>query len=121
MKINPKFLPAILGAALLTSLSAKATDLVWIGGTGDWNVAGKWSPAQIPTAADNAFITNTGTYTVTVPAGSSGTAGSITIGGPSGAQTLAIDRATLTLGSASVIKANGEVDFLVAQSLLTGA
>ena len=54
---------------MLFTAGAKATDLVWIGGTGNWNAAGNWSPAQVPTAADNAFITNTGTYTVTVPAG----------------------------------------------------
>jgi MBG domain (YGX type) len=56
-----------------------------------------------------------------LPQGSTGTAGSVTVGGVSGTQTLAIDRATLTISSASVINANGHLDFLVAQSVLTGA
>src|ERR1022692_3493610 len=102
-------------AILFATVGANAADLVWIGGTGNWN------PAQLPTAADNAIITNIGTYTVTLPQGSTGTAGSVTVGGGSGTQTLAIDRATLTISSASVINANGHLDFLVAQSVLTGA
>jgi hypothetical protein len=112
---------ATIGAVLIAAASANATDLVWIGGTGNWNAAGNWSPAQVPTAADNAFITNNGTYTVTVPAGTTATAGTITVGGASGTQALAIDRATLTVSGASVINANGHLDFLVAQSILTGA
>jgi hypothetical protein len=111
----------LLGTVLLTVTCAKAADLVWIGGTGNWNVAGNWSPAQMPTAADNAWITNSGTYTVTVPAGTTATNGSLTVGGVSGTQTLAIDRATLTVGGASVINANGHLDFLVAQSTVNGA
>ena len=112
----------VLATTVLFAASiASATDLVWTGGTGNWNAAGNWSPAQLPTAADNAIITNTGTYTVTLPPGSTGTAGTITVGGASGTQTLAIDRATLTIGGASVINTNGHLDFLVAQSTLTGA
>jgi hypothetical protein len=108
-------------AVLITVVSADAADLVWIGGTGNWNAAGNWSPAQLPTAADNAFITNSGTYTVTLPQGSTGTAGTLTVGGASGTQTLAIDRATLTLNGASVINASGHLDLLVSQSILTGS
>jgi hypothetical protein len=106
---------------LFVASTASATDLVWVGGSGNWNAAGNWSPAQLPTAADTAIITNTGTYTVTLPPGSTGTAGTITVGGTSGTQTLAIDRATLTIGGVSVINANGHLDFLVSQSILTGA
>jgi len=120
MKRASKFSRACLIAILLTTVSARAADLVWTGATGNWNIAGNWSPAQIPTAADNAFITNSGTYTVTVPAGTTGTAGTITVGGASGAQTLAIDRATLTIAGASVINSIGELDFLVAQSVMNG-
>jgi hypothetical protein len=111
----------LLGVVLLTLTGANAADLVWIGGTGNWNAAGNWSPAQVPTAADNAWITNSGTYTVTVPAGTTATNGSLTVGGASGTQTLAIDRATLTVGGPSVVSANGHLDFLVSQSVLTGA
>jgi len=105
---------------LIAGGSLNAADLVWIGGTGNWNAAGNWSPAQVPTGADNALITNSGTYTVTVPAGTTAAAGAIAVGGASGLQTLAIDRATVTVGGASVINANGHLDFLVSQSILTG-
>ena len=112
---------AILGAALLTAIHSHAADLVWIGGTGDWNAAGNWSPAQVPTAADNAWLTNSGTYTVTVPAGSPAAAASLTVGGASGTQTLAIDRTTLTLNGASLINPNGVLTFLVSQSVVNGS
>ncbi len=98
-----------------------ATDLVWIGGSANWNAAASWSPAQVPGAADNAFITNAGTYTVTVPANTPVTVGSVSVGGAGGIQTLAIDKTTLTLNGASVINANGRLDFLVSGSTLTGA
>jgi hypothetical protein len=112
---------ALAVALLIAAVGARAADLVWIGGTGAWNIAGNWSPAQVPTSADNAIITNSGPYTVTVPAGTTATAGTITVGGASGPQILAIDRATVTAGGASVINANGHLDFLVAQSVLNGA
>ena len=124
VKLSDKFLrtrTALVSAAMLFTFGANAADLVWIGGTGNWSAAGNWSPAQLPTAADNVFFTNSGTYTVTLPAGTTGTAGSVSVGGASGTQTLAIDRATLTISGTSVINANGHLDFLVAQSVLTGA
>src|SRR5690349_10135914 len=121
MRFNTNLWPALVGVALLTTAVVNGADLVWIGGTGDWNAAGNWSPAQVPTAADNAWITNNGAYTVTVPAGSSANAASLTVGGAAGAQELAIDRATLTINGASLINPNGQLTFLVAQSVLTGA
>ena len=80
VKLPDKFLrtrTALVSAAMLFAFGANAADLVWIGGTGNWSAAGNWSPAQVPTAADNAFITNSGTYTVTLPAGTTGTASSV--------------------------------------------
>src|SRR5690348_16780309 len=117
MKLNSKYLIAVAGI-ILASFTAHATDLVWIGATGNWNLADNWSPAQIPTAADNAWITNSGTYVVTVPAGSSATANSIVIGGSSGSQTLSIDRATATISAASSVGSNGVISLLVAQTVI---
>src|SRR5258708_38579831 len=94
-KFRKPFLPfstAILTASLCVS-SVQAADLIWTGGTGAWNAAANWTPAQVPGPSDNAFITNSGTYIVTVPAGSTATVGGLTVGGASGAQTLSIDRA----------------------------
>jgi hypothetical protein len=112
---------ALASAALVIGLSANAADLVWIGGTGNWNTAGNWDHGQVPTAADNAWITNNGPYTVTVPAGTSATCSSLTVGATSGTQILAVDRSTLTLGAASLINPNGQLDLLVSQSVLNGA
>src|SRR5580658_10888259 len=43
------------------------TAYTWIGGTGDWNVAGDWDPAGPPTATDSATISEAGpAYTVTI-------------------------------------------------------
>ena len=117
--------PTLVCVVMLFAFAGNATDLFWTGTTGNWNVAGNWTNAlggtQVPGAADNAFITNNGTYSVTVPAGTTATAGTLTVGGASGTQTLAIDRATVTLNGASVVNANGNISFLVSQSVLTGA
>ncbi len=119
MKLIVKSIAVAVATAFIC-FAARATDLVWIGATGNWNVAGNWSPAQIPTAADNAWITNSGTYVVTVPAGSSATANSIVVGGASGSQTLAVDRATATVSTAISVNSNGILSLLVAQTVITG-
>ena len=121
MRTNSALHFALVTTVLLLNTHAKALDLVWIGGTGDWNVAGNWSPAQVPTAADNAWITNSGSYTVTVPAGSTAVNNSLTLGGASGTQVLAVDRATLALNAGSFINGNGQLTLLVAQSVVNGA
>jgi len=121
MKLSLKNWKDIISAIALATGTANATDLVWTGGTGNWNAAANWSPAQVPTASDNAWITNNGTYTVTVPVGTTATTGSLVVGGASGTQTVAIDRATLTLTGASVVSPNGQLTFLVSQSVLNGA
>jgi hypothetical protein len=120
MKFSVKSIPLAVTIAFI-SFAARATDLVWTGATGNWNLAGNWNPAQIPTTADNAWITNSGTYLVTVPAGSSAAANSIVVGGANGNQTLAVDRATVTISAASSINSNGVLTLLVAQSVVTGA
>ncbi|HXU77772.1 MAG TPA: hypothetical protein VN794_14455, partial [Methylomirabilota bacterium] len=112
---------ALAFAVLLTAAGASGADLVWIGGSGDWNAGGNWSTGLVPTAADNTFITNAGSYTVTVPEGTTATAGTLTVGGTSGTQTLAIDRATFTLNGNGLVNTNGHLDLLVSQSVLTGA
>ena len=121
MKTRSILLHIILPAVLVLAGNARAADLIWIGGTGNWNAAANWSPSQIPGAGDNAFITNNGSYTVTVPAGSTATAGTLAVGGANGTQTLSIDRATLTLSGASVVNRNGQLALTVSQSVVTGA
>jgi large repetitive protein len=122
MRLSKAFLTwrALIGAAVLSTSVVKAAELVWIGGTGAWNIAGNWSPAQVPTATDNVFITNNGTYTVTVDVVNP-TNASLTLGGASGTQTLSIARATLTLNAASVVNPHGELDLTIANSTINGA
>ncbi len=47
---------------LLTSVgTTRAETKTWNAGTADWNTAGNWSPAGVPTNADDAVINNGGT------------------------------------------------------------
>ena len=61
---------------------------LWTGGTGSWSTPGNWSKGTVPVAGETVQITNAGTYQVTldvVPEFAS-----LTVGGVSGLQTLAI-------------------------------
>ena len=111
-----------LSAFLATSalVPANAANLVWIGGTGQWNAAANWFPAQVPSAADNAFITNSGTYTVSIANSVDPTVASLTLGGGTGAQTLSLGRSVLTLNGASVVNSNGQLVLTVGNSTVTG-
>lgn len=111
-----------LSAIVATSalVPANAANLVWIGGTGQWNAAANWSPAQVPSAADNAFITNSGTYTVSIANSVDPTVASLTLGGSPGAQTLSLGRSVLTLNGASVVNPNGQLVLTVGNSTVTG-
>ena len=75
----------------------------------------------MPGAGDNAFITNSGTYTVTVPDSVNPTVNSLAVGGASGAQTLSLGRSILTLTAASVVNPNGQLVLTMGNSTLTGA
>ncbi len=126
IRLNP-FLAASRGtrfasllATTLLAMSATAADLVWIGGTGNWDAAANWSPAQLPTAADNVFITNTGIYTVSIPNAVDPTVASLTLGGASGVQTLSLGRSILTLNGGSIVNGNGQLTLTVGNSTVTG-
>ncbi|MFN3407607.1 MAG: beta strand repeat-containing protein [Limisphaerales bacterium] len=94
--------PRITGLAVLSLLvfhaQVFASTLVWTNTAGgNWNVAANWSPNAVPAAADTAFITNAGTYTVTVNAAA--TIASLTVGDPTvgGSPTLAITAGAFTV------------------------
>ncbi len=94
---------ALLG---LAAFKSDAASISWTNTSGgDWNVATNWSPNEVPGAADNAVITNAGTYTVAVNANAE--AGSLQIGANSGMQTLSLASSTLTLDHASAVNTNG--------------
>ncbi|MBI1839344.1 MAG: hypothetical protein HYR88_00635 [Verrucomicrobia bacterium] len=81
----------------LGSLPAFATDLVWTNKSGgSWSVAANWSPNLSPSAGDAVWITNNGTYTVSLDVAA--TLGGLALGGTTGTQTLShVSGATLTL------------------------
>src|SRR5438067_297023 len=81
-------------------------DIVWTnisGGT--WGAAVNWSPNQAPTNNDTAWITNNGTYSVTVSA--TAAANNLVLGGTSGTQTLNHTAGTLSLANGGSSSANG--------------
>ncbi|HEY4812126.1 MAG TPA: hypothetical protein VIH71_13815, partial [Solirubrobacteraceae bacterium] len=68
---------------------------------GSWSTSANWSKKAPPTSEEEACITANGTYTVTLSAASASVA-SLTIGGSSGTQTLAVESncsGTASLGS----------------------
>src|SRR5437773_2929433 len=100
MKQLLRVLPFLFCAA------APAADIIWTNAAGgNWNTALNWSPNQIPANTDTAWITNNGTYTVTVSA--SAAASSLVLGGASGAQTLSNSAGTLVLANGGTSSANG--------------
>ncbi len=86
--------------------SALANSITWTNTSGgNWNAAANWSPNQVPASTDDAYVTNNGSYTVTLNA--SATVGSLTVGGASGTQSLVANANTLTLNRASTVGSNG--------------
>jgi hypothetical protein len=101
-KLTPFIIALAFSAATLT---VHATDIVWTNTAGgNWSTASNWSPNQVPGAADNAYITNNGTYTVTL--NTSVTVTSLQLGGNTGTQTFNHSGGTLTLNGPSVGTAN---------------
>jgi uncharacterized repeat protein (TIGR01451 family) len=85
------------GTSELYASTRIAGDIHWIAGSGNWETAANWNPATVPTSTDNAYIDNTGTYTVSI--NSIASAGTIQVGTGGGTQTLAIGPGnSLTLG-----------------------
>ena len=57
----------VLLAGMHLSGSVQAADIVWTNTAGgSWNAATNWNPNQVPGASDTAWITNNGTYAVTL-------------------------------------------------------
>jgi hypothetical protein len=91
---------------LISSRTSHATAITWTNVSGgNWSTATNWSPNQVPISTDDAFITNVGTYTVTLDA--SPTVNSLTLGGDGGQKTLSTAGYILTLNHASVVTNNG--------------
>ncbi|HKF42754.1 MAG TPA: hypothetical protein VKG01_06630, partial [Thermoanaerobaculia bacterium] len=99
---------ALALAGILGPVTAAAGPIAWKNAvSGNWNTAGNWDPAQVPTSADDVSITLDGTYTVTIDAAAS--VNSLTLGGSTGTQTLSLPNNSLTLAAASSIGTHGSV------------
>ena len=82
--------------SLIGTQCARAADIVWTNASSsNWSTAANWSPNQVPGSSDTAWITNNGTYTVTLNSGV--TLAGLQLGGDSGTQTLNHTANTLTL------------------------
>jgi hypothetical protein len=85
---------SLLALATLAPTSAHASECgnSWTNTAGgSWFTAGNWSKGTVPTAEEDVCITAEGTYTVTMTQTSATvTVASLTIGGTSGTQTLAV-------------------------------
>lgn len=83
----------------------RAATLVWTNTAGGaWNVAAYWSPNAVPAAADDAFITNVGTYTVTVNAAA--VCGNLTVGSNDGVGTQ-----TVVISGGQTLTVNDNADW----------
>jgi hypothetical protein len=107
---------AALALALWAPSAAHAsgcTDTFTNTAGGSWSTAANWSKKAPPTSEEEACITENGTYTVTLSATSASVA-SLTVGGGSGTQTLAVESScagSASLGSTAglAIGAQGDV------------
>src|SRR5688572_27282412 len=92
---------------ILSGSTLAAATVIWTNSAGgNWNVAANWSPNQVPTLTNDVFITNNGTYTVIQNV--AGNARSLTLGGDTGTQTLAMAAPQLRLSVTNVLTVNAQ-------------
>jgi hypothetical protein len=65
---TPSVIRAILvSTALLLSLRIHAATILWTNTAGGlWNIPANWSPNTVPGSGDTVYITNAGSYAVSV-------------------------------------------------------
>src|SRR5580765_3523815 len=98
--------PSFVLFLLSLTFTGSAADIVWTntaGGT--WGNPANWNPNLVPGPPDNAQITNSGSYVVTLDV--DGTVGRLILGGASGTQTVSHAGVMLTLRNPSKIGSNG--------------
>ena len=110
--------PILCLAVFLVCTTAHAADIVWTNvAGGNWSVAANWSPNQVPGTNDTAWITNNGTYAVTLDANV--TLNGLALGGDSGTQTFSHANYTLTLNGPGSSSPQGIYAF--ASGILAGS
>jgi len=99
-----------MALALMAGGVGHAASIVWTNTlSGNWSDATSWNPNQIPGAADDAIITNAGSYLVTLDVPAS--VNSLTLGGGSGQQSLAAVN-DLALSGSSTVQENGDLQLV---------
>jgi hypothetical protein len=103
----PNLLPVLIASLVcLATRPAPAATVSWINPDGgNWSTAANWSGGAVPATTDEVLITLTGTYSVNLDGHVSIAA--LTLGGPTGEQTLTLSGTTLTLANASSVEAGG--------------
>jgi hypothetical protein len=91
------------------AFSCQAGSFVWTNSSGGtWSDSNSWSPNSVPSTGDDAFITNNGTYDVSLD--TSVTVDSLTIGGTNGTQTFHTGASTLNVNEFCTVNTNGAFD-----------
>src|SRR5678815_5135868 len=83
-------------------------EIIWTNTSGgNWNASSNWLTHVVPSSGDNAYLTNAGTYTVTL--NTSASVQSLVIGGSSGIQRLTNSALAnlLTIGGPSSVELSG--------------
>src|SRR5579859_1482610 len=90
------------------SLVLRADEINWTNSMGgDWNNASNWDLGRVPSTGDQVWITNSGTYTVTLT--TNATVVSLTLGAAGGTQTLDLLGATIYSTGPMTIRTSGYV------------
>src|SRR5437870_1212459 len=95
----------LVGLTATGLLTSQAASVSWTNPSGGaWSAATNWSPNTVPGPADTAYITNIGTYTVTLDVAS--TLAGLVVGGAGGTQTISHSVQTLTLNGPGLLETN---------------
>jgi hypothetical protein len=91
--------------------SVRAATILWTNSAGGvWSAPQNWSPNQVPSGGDSAYLTNAGTYTVMLDV--SPTIAGLLLGGENGEQHLVLSNRTLNVTNAGLVQKQGVFDFL---------
>jgi hypothetical protein len=110
-KTDLHFRRFVLAVAMLIMgvIYSHASTIIWTNTAGgSWSSAINWSPNSVPSVGDDAFITNSGTYDVSLDIGP--TVNSLTLGGTNGTQSLHTGTSVLTVNGTFVVDTNGAFD-----------
>jgi hypothetical protein len=95
------------------TVTAQVPVIVWTNlSGGDWNTPTNWSPNQVPGPIDDVYITNNGSYEVSVSSNSS--VGNLFIGGAGGIQTLSLATCILEVSGNFAQGTNAALNLLLA-------